>query len=50
MILSAIDLCKSYGKLQILKAVNIQCKAGEICGVLGANGTGKITLFKIILV
>ncbi|MDW5289833.1 ABC transporter ATP-binding protein [Formosa sp. PL04] len=49
MILSATDLCKSYGKLQVLKAVNIKCKAGEICGVLGANGAGKTTLFKIIL-
>ncbi|CDF78775.1 ABC transporter, ATP-binding protein [Formosa agariphila KMM 3901] len=49
MILSATDLCKSYGKLQVLKSVSIQCKAGEICGVLGANGAGKTTLFKIIL-
>ncbi|MBP1839755.1 ABC transporter ATP-binding protein [Formosa algae] len=49
MIVSAIDLSKSYGKLQVLNSVNLQCKAGEICGVLGANGAGKTTLFKIIL-
>ena len=49
MILSVSDVCKSYGKFQVLKSVNIQCKAGEICGVLGANGAGKTTLFKIIL-
>ncbi|WP_066217641.1 ABC transporter ATP-binding protein [Formosa haliotis] len=49
MILSATDLCKSYGKLQVLKSVTIACKAGEICGLLGANGAGKTTLFKIIL-
>ena len=49
MILSVTNVCKSYGKLHVLKSVNIQCKAGEICGVLGANGAGKTTLFKIIL-
>ncbi|MFB9052614.1 ABC transporter ATP-binding protein [Formosa undariae] len=49
MMLVVTDLCKSYGKLQVLKSVNMQCKAGDICGVLGANGAGKTTLFKIIL-
>ncbi|MHA7944731.1 ABC transporter ATP-binding protein [Formosa sp. 3Alg 14/1] len=49
MMLVVTDLCKSYHKLHVLKSVNMQCKAGEICGVLGANGAGKTTLFKIIL-
>jgi len=49
MIISTTNLSKTYGKLQALKAVNIECRAGEICGVLGANGAGKTTLFKVLL-
>ncbi|MGJ5643309.1 ABC transporter ATP-binding protein [Formosa sp. S-31] len=49
MILSVKNVTKSYGNLHVLKAVNLACKAGEICGLLGANGAGKTTLFKIIL-
>jgi len=33
----------------VLKEVNIECKAAEICGLLGVNGAGKTTLFKILL-
>ena len=41
MIISGHDLSKSYGKLKVLDNVNISCAAGEICGLLGANGAGK---------
>lgn len=49
MILAVKDVCKTYGNQQILKSVNLVCKAGEVSGLLGANGAGKTTLFKIIL-
>lgn len=48
MILSGVNLSKSYGKLKVLDGVTISCNAGEICGLLGANGAGKTTLFKIL--
>ena len=48
MIISGLNLSKSYGKLQVLDNVNISCAAGEIVGLLGANGAGKTTLFKIL--
>ena len=49
MIISGINLRKSYGHRKVLDQVNITCSAGEICGLLGANGAGKTTLFKILL-
>ena len=49
MIISGINLSKSYGHRKVLDQVNITCAPGEICGLLGANGAGKTTLFKILL-
>ena len=49
MIISGINLSKSYKHRKVLDQVNITCAPGEICGLLGANGAGKTTLFKILL-
>jgi ABC-2 type transport system ATP-binding protein len=48
MIIEGHDLSKSYGNRKVLDRVNIDCRAGEIVGLLGANGAGKTTLFKIL--
>lgn len=45
--LSHID--KNYGKVQVLKDVNLHVNKGEIYGLVGKNGAGKTTIFKIIL-
>ncbi|MES2418018.1 MAG: ATP-binding cassette domain-containing protein [Bacteroidota bacterium] len=37
-----------YGANQVLSGVYINCKVGEIVGLLGRNGSGKSTLLKII--
>lgn len=49
MIISGVNLSKSYKSLKALDAVTISCAPGEILGVVGANGSGKSTLFKILL-
>ncbi|MEJ2162246.1 MAG: ABC transporter ATP-binding protein [Robiginitalea sp.] len=49
MILSAVDICKSYGSRKVLKEVSLSCREGEICGLIGPNGAGKSTLFRILL-
>lgn len=46
--LSIHNLSKSFGKKNILDAIQLQCKPGEINGIVGENGAGKTTLFKCI--
>lgn len=48
IVLSCKDICKSYGINDILKNITFSINEGEKVGVIGANGEGKSTLFKII--
>ncbi len=38
------DLATAYGKIEALKGVSLQAKAGEVTCLLGPNGAGKTTL------
>jgi len=46
--LQARGIRKSYGKLQILKGVDLDVNEAEIVTILGASGAGKSTLLHII--
>ncbi len=41
-------VCKSFGRKEILKDVNLTVSGGKIVGLLGKNGVGKTTLIKLI--
>ena len=40
---------KSYGKHKVLTNVNLDVHKGDIFGLVGKNGSGKTTIFKVIL-
>lgn len=40
---------KHYGKHEVLKGVDLDIKKGQIYGLVGKNGAGKSTIFKVIL-
>jgi branched-chain amino acid transport system ATP-binding protein len=42
------DLCKSFGKTEIIRKANLAINAGERIAVIGPNGAGKSTLFNLI--
>lgn len=42
------NLCKSYGEIRALKNISFDVNRGEIYGVIGADGAGKTTLFRIL--
>lgn len=48
MILSARDLCKSYGHFQALKGLSLEIPKGAIYGLVGRNGAGKTTLIRLL--
>lgn len=42
------DITKSYGEVKALQGVSFEVERGEIFGLIGADGAGKTTLFRIL--
>jgi ABC-2 type transport system ATP-binding protein len=47
-VVQAISLAKHYGAIKALDEVSFEVRPGEIFGLIGADGAGKTTAFKII--
>lgn len=47
-IVKTIDVCKSFGSLQVLRGVSLDVYPSEIVAVVGASGAGKTTLLQIL--
>lgn len=47
--ISIFDLEKKFGKLEILKKINLEIAEGKITAIVGSNGSGKSTIMKSIL-
>lgn len=41
-------ICKRYRGRDILNGLNLEVHAGEVVGLIGANGSGKTTILRII--
>ena len=48
IVLSCEDISKSYGIRDVLKDITFSINEGDKVGIIGGNGEGKSTLFKII--
>lgn len=42
------DLRKLYGKVEVLKGINLEVKHGSLLALLGPNGAGKTTTIRIL--
>lgn len=47
-VVSVQGICKSYGKVQALKELGFSVAPGELYGIIGPDGAGKTTLFRIL--
>lgn len=43
------NLIKKYGKLEVLKGIDVEIPSGKVTAIVGPNGSGKTTIIKIIL-
>jgi lipopolysaccharide export system ATP-binding protein len=48
-IFSVSGLSKRFGRRQVVSGVEMQVGAGEVVGLLGANGAGKSTTFRMVV-
>ncbi|MEZ3442815.1 ABC transporter ATP-binding protein [uncultured Alistipes sp.] len=46
--IKALDIHKSFGRLEVLKGVSLEIARGEVVSVVGASGAGKTTLLQIL--
>ena len=47
-ILQVNDLCKRFGKTQVLKNINFSLEKGEVLSIIGSSGGGKTTLLRCL--
>ena len=47
-IIDVHDLRKSFGDRRVVEGLTLEVAAGEICGFLGANGSGKTTTIRML--
>lgn len=45
---AAENICKKYGSVSALSNISFEARAGEIFGIIGPDGAGKTTLFRIL--
>jgi polar amino acid transport system ATP-binding protein len=48
LMVKAESVCKSFGRLEVLKGVSLEVKPGEVMCMLGPSGSGKSTFLRCI--
>jgi lipoprotein-releasing system ATP-binding protein len=46
--ITATDIYKSYGDLQVLRGISLKIEKGEVVSIVGPSGAGKTTLLQML--
>lgn len=46
--IDAVDVARRFGASWVLRGISLRVGCGEVVGLLGANGTGKSTLLRLV--
>ena len=46
--IAATHICKRFGNIEAVKDVSVTIKKGEVFGLIGTNGAGKSTFFRMV--
>ena len=47
--LKLINVCKNFGKKEVLKDISLNIRSHQVIGLVGENGCGKTVLMKIMI-
>ena len=47
-LISTVDLCKDFGKLKVLKKINVSINSGDVIAVIGPSGSGQSTFIRTL--
>jgi ABC-type multidrug transport system ATPase subunit len=48
MRIEAKDLAVRFGRMTLLRQINMSIGAGEMVGLIGPNGSGKTTVLRVL--
>ena len=47
-LLSVKDVCKAFGKNEVLQGITFEVRQGEVLSIIGPSGSGKSTLLRCL--